>query len=72
MTYTTIQHPVSGETYAVELGPEGQLARAAGPLHHTDATDADSLRAWIDNQPGDDAREDAAWLRGQLEDSRNR
>tara|TARA_Y100000310_G_scaffold139505_1_gene138836 strand:- start:374 stop:580 length:207 start_codon:yes stop_codon:yes gene_type:complete len=59
-TYRTIHH--QGETYAVEIDPAGHLVRAAGPLHHTDPTDQDSLYEWIVNA-GPDAETDAAWLR---------
>ena len=62
MTYTTIRHPRSGETYAAEIDDDGQIVRAFGPLHHSDPTDPESLRDIIDNQMSDDVRDSAAWL----------
>ena len=63
-TYTTIKHPVSGETYAALLTADGRIAGIAGPLHHSDATDEDSLAGWIANAT--EAEEDAEWMRREL------
>lgn len=64
MTYTTIQHPKSGEVYAAQLDRDGHILRAAGPLASTDSRDPDSLRDWIDNSF--DADEDGAWLNEEM------
>ena len=66
MDYTTIQHPRTGEVYAVEIDDDGQIVRAAGPLYWTDPRDSDSLQDIIDNQIGDTARDDAVWLTREL------
>jgi len=65
MTYETVQHPASGETYAVER-IDGRIVRAAGPLHHADPTDEESLAAWITNH-SDTADDDGDWLRRAVE-----
>ncbi|MGH2456852.1 MAG: hypothetical protein ACRDHD_11430 [Candidatus Limnocylindria bacterium] len=64
-SYTTIQHPTSGENYAVEIDGLGDVVRAAGPLHHSDPTDPTSLRDLLDNQ-GHESEDDGTWLREQL------
>lgn len=61
---TIVQHPVSGEIFAVELDASGEIIEAAGPLHHADARDEDSLSGWLANNL--DAREDGVWLRNEL------
>lgn len=66
MTYMMIQHPRTGEIYAVEIGDDGQIARAAGPLHHSDSREPDDILAFLDNQQAEDTRQDAAWLTREL------
>lgn len=66
MDYTTIQHPRTGEVYAVEIDDDGQIARATGPLHPTDPRDPQSVEWHLDNQDEDETREDAAWLKREL------
>lgn len=75
--YTTIQHPRSGERYAVEIAVltgedesdviETAIVRAAGPLHHADAPSAKQIRDYLDNQDEQDSRDDAIWLRREIE-----
>lgn len=78
--YTTTKHPRSGKTYAVEVAVltgedetdiiETVIARVAGPLHYsdpTDPTDPDSLRDYINSQDDQDCRDDAVWLRREIE-----
>lgn len=77
MEYATINHPVSGDVYAVEMAVltgedesdviETALVRVAGPLHHSAPTDDDSLRDYLDNQDEQDCRDDAIWLRREIE-----
>ena len=66
MPYTTIKHPKSGETYAVEVDDLGSILGAAGPLHHSDPTDPESLAAYLANH-SDTATDDARWLDDQLQ-----
>ena len=62
---TTIRHPRSGETYAVEIYGD-IVVRAAGPLHYSDPTDWASLAQAIANA-GTDAEDDGAWLQSELD-----
>lgn len=62
---TTVQHPTSGDIYAVRI-EDGVIAEAAGPLYHSDARDVDSLTGWLANN-STTAREDGAWLQGEIE-----
>lgn len=74
--YRTVNHPRTGEAYAVELDVltgedetdviETVMTRVAGPLQHSDPTDPDSLEAYISNQ-GDVALEDAVWLQREFD-----
>lgn len=49
-----------GGTYAVEIDEDDVVIRAAGPLHHSDPRDAESLAAWIGNNFF--AAVDGAWI----------
>lgn len=62
MTYETARARVSGEVYAVERDADGRITRAAGPLHHEEPTDPDSLRDYLDNQPSGEAEDAAEWM----------
>lgn len=59
-TWTDLQY---GGTYAVEIDEQDSVVRAAGPLHHGDSRDPDSLRGWIDNNF--DASGDGAWVQAR-------
>ena len=67
-TYTTIKHPQSGETYAVEMTEDGLILNVAGPLHHSDATDDAALSGWISNN-SDTSADDAVWLTEALRET---
>ncbi len=74
-TYTTVKHPRTGEVYAAEFDVltgedetgeiEAVMSRAAGPIHL--ALDAEELAAYLDNQDEQDCRDDAVWLRREIE-----
>ena len=66
-TITTINHPKSGETFAIEINTDGDIIHAAGPLHYSDPTDTVSLQGWLDNAITDgNSAADAAWLTAAL------
>ena len=65
--YTTIAHPGSGETYAVRLHPDGSLRWAAGPLHHNEPTDPDSIQDYLGNQWTVDMERNAKWLAMEID-----
>lgn len=64
---TTATHPTSGDTYAVAI-TDGVITRAAGPLHHADETDAQSLYEWLSNN-ADTAAADGEWLQRAIDKS---
>ena len=66
-TYQVIRHPKSGELYAVHLDGVGTILRCGGPLHHSDPTDAESIRDYLDNQDPEDTVNDALWLEYALQ-----
>ena len=66
-TYQVIRHPKSGELYAVHLDGVGTILRCGGPLHHSDPTDAESIRDYLDNQDPEDVAADAPWLEDALQ-----
>lgn len=65
---TTAQHPTSGETFAVRM-VDGIIKHAAGPLHHDDPTDEESLAAWLANADLEDTLHDGGWLQGEIDKS---
>lgn len=62
---TAMRHPKSGDLFAVEVDDDGQVVRAAGPLHHALPDDEQTLREWLDNAP--DADLDGEWLAREVE-----
>lgn len=60
---TVLNHPTSGEGYAVIVAPDNDaLLWAAGPLGKDD-----DPQAFIDNQIAGDMVDDADWLSDQLD-----
>ena len=77
MIYDFVRHPRSGDVYAVEIlrGTRGHITRAAGPLDvaeqremlaHAPTDRREWLADYLDNADDADAREDGAWLRGEM------
>lgn len=67
---TTVQHPTTGERYTVKLDADGRIIAAAGPLDYRDPIDDPALLdAYLANQSSDDLTDDAAWLRGEIDQS---
>lgn len=68
LRYTTVSHPVSGDTYAVEIEhSSGDFTRAAGPLYFKAPRDPWSLKCFINDQENEEGCiADAAWLESAL------
>jgi hypothetical protein len=64
-TRTTVSHPTSGETYAVEMH-DGIIVRAAGPLPQGEAIDDRSLESWLTNNR-ESAEASGAWLQAEID-----
>lgn len=64
-TRTTVSHPTSGETYAVEIH-NGLIVRAAGPLNHGDTVDDDSIESWLSNS-SESAEARGTWLQAAID-----
>jgi len=60
----TIKHPVSGETYAVQVRlSDGLIVKAVGPMGRP----YDDPSAWLFNTSTHDGLETAAWLQAELD-----
>jgi len=75
-TYGTIDHPKSGERYAIEVREDGVILRAAGPAPRDEDGRAcdpltgepltpDMIEDWLDNA-GQDAIDDGEWLQKEF------
>ena len=66
-TYRVMVEPPSAERYAVEVEGD-KITAVAGPMHHSDPIDAESLDAWISNQDRYEVEQDAAAMADDLVD----
>ena len=55
-----VSHLPSGDVYAVEVGQDGHIVRAIGPMYYADV--ADYTAAEMINNATGDATEDGDWL----------
>ena len=64
-SYTTVQHPKSGDTYAVERDPHGKIIAVAGPMDDSEGT-LEEIIGYLSNATTEDREDDAEWLRHEL------